>query len=135
MTAQELREKRARLWEETKAFLDKHQGENGILSAEDDAVYTKMEADISALGKEIERAERRDSLEAELALPTSKPLTGKPDPAAGDEKTGTASALYRTSFWNAMRAKAPLPSVLNALQIGTDSEGGVRPARTLLVVA
>mgnify|MGYP006990300628 CR=1 FL=1 len=31
---------------------------------------------------------------------------------------------YRKNFWNAMRSKAPMPNVTNALQIGTDSEGG-----------
>ena len=31
----ELREKRAKLWESTKAFLDSRRGENGLLSAED----------------------------------------------------------------------------------------------------
>ena len=40
------------------------------------------------------------------------------------EKTGRASDEYKGSFWNAMRVKAPMPSVLNALQEGTDSEGG-----------
>ena len=41
-----------------------------------------------------------------------------------DEKTGRASDEYKGSFWNAMRAKAPSAAVYNALQVGTDSEGG-----------
>ncbi len=41
----ELREKRAKLWDSTKAFLDSRRGENGLLSAEDTATYEKMEAD------------------------------------------------------------------------------------------
>ena len=40
------------------------------------------------------------------------------------ERIGRASDEYRTSFWDMMRSKAPLPSVVNALQEGTDSEGG-----------
>ncbi|MBQ5550549.1 MAG: phage major capsid protein, partial [Bacteroidales bacterium] len=28
------------------------------------------------------------------------------------------------NFWNALRSKYPLPNVTNALQVGTDSEGG-----------
>ena len=43
MTILELREKRAKAWEAAKAFLDSHRKENGVLSAEDDAAYTKME--------------------------------------------------------------------------------------------
>ena len=46
-----LREKRANLWNEAKAFLDSHRGEDGLISAEDNAVYEKMEADVVALGK------------------------------------------------------------------------------------
>ena len=53
MTILELREKRAKAWEAAKAFLDSHRKENGILSAEDDAAYTKMEQEITDLGKEI----------------------------------------------------------------------------------
>ena len=50
-----LREKRANLWNETKAFLDSHRSEDGMVSAEDNATYEKMEADVVALGKEIDR--------------------------------------------------------------------------------
>ena len=54
----------------------------------------------------------------------NKPLTGKPMNGKEDTKTGRAGDEYRTNFWNMMRSKAPMPTVLNALQIGTDSEGG-----------
>ena len=124
MTINELREKRARLWEETKAFLDSHRGEDGLLSAEDDATYGKMEADITALGKEVARLERQEALDKELSKAVNEPITEKPMGAKGAEKTGTASDEYRTSFWARMRSKSPLPGVLNALQIGDDSEGG-----------
>ena len=39
-------------------------------------------------------------------------------------KTGRATDEYRQNFWNMMRSKTPMPTVMNALQIGTDSEGG-----------
>ena len=127
MTILELREKRAKAWEAAKAFLDSHRKENGILSAEDDAAYTKMEQEITDLGKEIERLERQEALDAELNRPVNRPLTAKPGGRAdmdGEDKTGRASDDYRKNFWNAMRSKAPMPNVTNALQIGTDSEGG-----------
>ena len=128
MTILELREKRAKAWEAAKAFLDSHRKENGVLSAEDDAAYTKMEQEITDLGKEIARLERQEALDAELNRPVNKPLTGKPggraDADGGEDKTGRASDDYRKNFWNAMRSKAPMPNVTNALQIGTDSEGG-----------
>ena len=128
MTILELREKRAKAWEAAKAFLDSHRKENGVLSAEDDAAYTKMEQEITDLGKEIARLERQEALDAELNRPVNKPLTGKPggraDADGAEDKTGRASDDYRKNFWNAMRSKVPMPGVTNALQIGTDSEGG-----------
>lgn len=128
MTILELREKRAKAWEAAKAFLDSHRKENGVLSAEDDAAYTKMEQEITDLGKEIARLERQEALDAELNRPLNKPLTGKPgcgtDTDSAEDKTGRASDEYKKNFWNAMRSKAPMPNVTNALQIGTDSEGG-----------
>lgn len=120
----ELREKRAKAWEAAKAFLDSKRGADGLLSAEDVATYDKMEADVVNLGKEIDRLERQQALDAELSKPVNTPITGKPAAPTGEEKTGRASAEYRKSFWNAMRSKMPGHEILNALQIGTDSEGG-----------
>ena len=124
MTILELREKRAKAWEAAKAFLDSHRTDKGVLSAEDDAAYTRMEQEITDLGKEISRMERLEALDAQMKEPVNQPLTGKPMGSRTIERTGRASDEYRTSFWDMMRSKAPLPSVVNALQEGTDSEGG-----------
>ena len=123
----ELREKRAKAWDAAKQFLDAKRGADGMLSEEDTATYDKMEQDVMNLGKEIERLERQAAIDAELSKATSTPLTVKPGAKMGKdekEKSGRASDEYKGSFWNAMRVKAPMPSVLNALQEGTDSEGG-----------
>ena len=120
----ELREKRAKAWEAAKAFLDSKRGADGLLSAEDVVTYDKMEADVVNLGKEIDRLERQAALDAELSKPLNTPITGKPASGTGEEKTGRASAEYRKSFWNAMRSKLPTHEIMNALQVGTDSEGG-----------
>ena len=120
----ELREKRAKTWEAAKALLDAKRGSDGLLAAADVAAYEKMESEVVNLGKEIDRLERQAALDAELAKPLSQPLTGKPAAARGEEKQGRASAEYRRSFWNVMRSKMPGMEVLNALQTGTDSEGG-----------
>ena len=124
MTILELREKRAKAWDAAKAFLDSHRTDKGTLSAEDDAAYSRMEQDITDLGKEIARMERREALDAELNKPVSQPITGKP---AGDqqaEKKGRASDEYKRNFWNAMRLQGNPYEIRNALQEGTDSEGG-----------
>ena len=121
---QELREKRAKAWDAAKAFLDTKRGTDGLLAAEDVATYDKMEADVVNLGKEIDRLERQFALDAELNKPTADPLTGKPAANGMDTKCGRASDEYKKAFWNIMRAKNPRYDVVNALQIGTDSEGG-----------
>ena len=120
----ELREKRAKAWDAAKAFLDSKRGADGLLSAEDVAVYEKMEADVVNLGKEIDRLERQQALDAELNKPVNTPITGKPGQANPENKTGRASDEYKRAFWNAMRSKAAGYEVLNALQVGTDFEGG-----------
>ena len=121
---QELREKRAKAWDAAKAFLDTKRGSDGLLAAEDVATYDKMEADVVNLGKEIDRLERQVALDAELNKPTADPLTSKPAANGMDAKSGRASDEYKKAFWNIMRAKNPRYDVVNALQIGTDSEGG-----------
>ena len=76
MTIHELREKRAKAWEAAKAFLDSHRTGNGTLTAEDDTTYTRMEQEITDLGKEIARLERQEAMDAELNKPVNKPITG-----------------------------------------------------------
>ena len=122
----ELREKRARLWQTAKDFLDSKRGADGLVSAEDAATYDKMEADMVALGKEIERLERQAAHDRELSNATSVPITSEPggynreagSPTAGG---GRAGAAYSTAFWAALRQK---PYVHNDLSVGVDTEGG-----------
>ena len=126
MTITEMRNKRKKLIETMDSFLETHQ-KDGSLSVEDDAVYQGMEDEINTLTNDIHRMERREAIEAELEKPIAKPLTGKPmngSAADEDEETGVKAKAYKKSFWNAMRQKNIRPEVLNALQEGTDSEGG-----------
>ena len=123
MTINELRTKRATAWEAAKAFLDSHRNDKGVLSAEDDATYSRMESEITDLGKEISRMERLDAMDKEMSRATSTPLTAKPDAPKADTKVGRASDAYRDAFWNHAR-KRDSYEIRNALQVGTDSEGG-----------
>jgi len=125
MTIIELREKRAKTWSAMETFLDSHRNEKGVLNMEDDVTYSKMERDLDDLTNEIKRLERKDMIEAELNKPVSNPITAKPMTSdKEDEKTGRASNAYKKSFWNVMRNKHSNTQILNALQEGTDSEGG-----------
>ena len=120
-TIMELRTKRAQLWEGAKAFLDSHTDKDGKLSAEDATAYDKMEADVVALGKDIERMERQMAIDAELAKPTSEPIVNKPA-AKVPEKTGRATDEYRKAMLAAIRCN--FRNVSNVLQEGVDTDGG-----------
>lgn len=119
----ELREKRAKAWEAAKAFLDTKRNDSGLLSAEDAATYDKMEADVVALGKEIDRLERQAALDAELNKPVNSPITGKPGVPRGEEpKMGRASDEYRKAMLDALRCN--FKRVSNVLEEGVDANGG-----------
>ena len=123
MTITELRTKRATAWEAAKAFLDSHRNDKGVLSAEDDATYSRMESEITDLGKEISRMERLEAMDKEMSRATSTPLTAKPEAPKAETKSGRASDAYKDAFWNHAR-KRDSYEIRNALQVGTDTEGG-----------
>ena len=81
MTIQELMEKRAKVWEAAKNFVDTHENENGVLSAEDSATYERMEAEIEDLTKAIDRHRKDIYDDGRLFLDFSEQtasLNGKP---------------------------------------------------------
>lgn len=124
MTIQELRKKRADAWDEARNFLDSKRNDSGLLSEEDSKTYDAMEAQIVAYGKEIDRLERQEKLNAEMNAPTSNPIVSVPGGhSAESEKSGRASAEYNKAFWNNVRNRNWV-DVRNDLQIGEDSEGG-----------
>lgn len=121
-----LREERANTWEMAKAFLESHRDKDGMVSAEDSAVYDRMEEKVVALGKEIERLERQRNIDDELNKTIDTVLKG--NPGAGlmkpDEKKGRASDAYAKAFWQAFRGKGNIQEVKDTLTIGSDPEGG-----------
>lgn len=117
----ELRENRARAWDNAKNFLDTHRNDKGMLSPEDVATYERMEAEIIGMGEEIKRTERGFALDAELSRPVGSPLTNLPGTAA-NLKTGRASNEYKTAMLGALRSN--FRQVSNVLVEGTDSAGG-----------
>ena len=123
MTIAELIQKRAKVWEKAKAFVEAHETENGTLSAEDNAAYLKMEKEIEDLTAAIDRQQRAERMEQELSKPMNSPLTGKPgDGGAGNGKTGRASDEYKAAMLGAFRSN--FRNVSNVLQEGVDADGG-----------
>ena len=124
MTKQELVTKRANLWNAMNSFLDSHRNTDGVLSVEDDAKYADMEKEFDSLTREINRLDRKDAIENELNKPVNTPIVTKPVNGDEEDKPGRGSKNYKKSFWNAMRSKTVRPEVTDALQVGTDTEGG-----------
>ena len=121
MTISEMRNKRATLWKGMESFLDSRRDGNGVLSAEDDATYSRMEKDLNDLTNEIHRMERKDAIEEELNKPVNERIAEKPMPVKEDTKTGRASDNYRDDFGRHLRGKRLMH---NVLEEGVDANGG-----------
>lgn len=118
-TINELYAERNRIWENAKSFLDDHRAENGMLSAEDAAAYDRMETDVISLGKEIERLEHAQQIDAELSRPVGTPLITTPGASV---RTGRAADAYKGAMLTALRTN--FRQVSNVLMEGADSAGG-----------
>lgn len=123
MTIKELLEKRAKVWETAKSFVDTHEDKNGLLSAEDTATYNKMEKEIEDLTAAIDRQQRAAQREADLNKPLNSPLTNKPYKGEQSEKkSGRATDEYKDAMISAMRSN--FRNISNVLQEGVDADGG-----------
>ena len=121
MTLQDLYDKRFELSEDMNKFLDEHTDADGKISAEDAATYDKMEIDFLALEKQIERFEKQEAREANLSVPSAKPILNYPG-AGINNKFGRASDEYRKAALLAIRSK--FREVSNALATNPDTSGG-----------
>lgn len=121
MTIQELMQKRAKVWETAKSFVDTHEDKNGRLSAEDTAAYNRMEQEIEDLTASIERQQRAAERDKMLSQPINSPIVTKPANGV-DVKTGRASDEYKAAMLGALRSN--FRNVSNVLQEGVDADGG-----------
>ena len=120
MTVKDLIEKRAKVWDAAKSFVDTHEKENGVLSAEDAATYDRMEKEIEDLTAAIDRQQRAEAREAEFNKPVNSPITERPVKQV-DEKTGRASNAYKEDFGAHLRGQR---TVHNVLSEGVQADGG-----------
>lgn len=117
MTKTELQVKRAKAWDDCKAFLESHRNDNGVLTAEDNATYNEMVAVVDSIGAEIERMEAIENRDREM-LGSGKIIV--PNPDDGKPVNARESAEYAKAFLSYVRTK----KASNALQEDTNSEGG-----------
>ncbi len=120
MTINEMIQKRAKVWETAKNFVDTHENENGVLSAEDNETYSRMEKEIENLTAAIDRQQRAEAREAELNRPVNTPITERPAKQV-EEKTGRASNAYKEDFGAHLRGQR---LVHNVLSEGVQADGG-----------
>ena len=121
MTINELCVKRAKAWNDAKAYLDAHRREDGLLSPEEVAEYEKLEAKIVNLGAEIDRLKKLKDYDAEMSQPIQKPIFMNPGNYAA-AKSITATDEYKCAVLDGFRSGFKNPS--NELRVGLDPSGG-----------
>ena len=93
MTIIEMRQERARLWEQAKGLHERAKEEKRDLTAEEREQWDKLNAEIDSLKEQIDREERAQAIEADLAAQQARPE------GEGEERQGPAGqAEYRDVF-------------------------------------
>lgn len=127
MTIQELRQKRAGLYEQTKNFLDSKRDENGQVPMSAMEQYDKMFEDLQNLSHQIDAMERQAKLDAEMnasaGAPPFMPIGDKGSALSKDVRS-TATDRYKDAFWDSIRGRAMTLDVQNALSVGVNPDGG-----------
>lgn len=110
-TTQQIREKRANIWDQMKGIMDTADRENRDLTGDEIQTYDRLESDLDALGADIERREKHENRESQFArvveehvaeAPSAKNALTDYDKAfyswlRGDESLETKAAL-RSGF-------------------------------------
>jgi len=103
MSVIEMRRKRANLWEQAKAIHESAKTESRDLSAEEREQWDKLNAEIDGLKAQIDREERHEQLEAELAAKNTRQAAtdGEQEDRRGQPVTATAE--YRDAYRSYLR--------------------------------
>ena len=122
MNVNELRLQRGQAVDQMKNLIDKNPGEKW--TDEIEKQYNQLDTDQNLKKAEIERIEKQEQLNAVMDSIVDKPVIAGLN--QDSRKTGVASAEYKAAFDRAMRVgKNNIgPEFMNALQVGTASEGG-----------
>ncbi len=119
----EMIEKRNKAWEGAKAFLDSKRDKDGLISEEDAKAYDEMEKKVHNYSLEIERLQKIEEMDKELAKPMSDAIVNRPMKVEDKpEKKGRARDEYKESMLTALRTN--FKKVSDILQEGVDADGG-----------
>lgn len=125
----DLKERRGAIIKDMRSLLDTAADEKRDLSADEQKKYDDMESSLDKLGTQIASYEKLEQVEAAARESRDSNYRPEPDPITGNtpKKDFRSSEEYRDAFIdgfarlgkNGMNAQHT-----NALQVGTDSEGG-----------
>jgi HK97 family phage major capsid protein len=120
MSVKALLEKRANVWEQAKALIDRAEAENRDFTAEEKEQYDKMMAEMDELAKRAQRLEEAERLEKELQARANEPIkAGVPGATPEKDKREAVRAAFRTY----LQTGVVLPE-LRDLAAGVDASGG-----------
>jgi len=117
MGVKELLEKRANIWEQAKALIDRAEAENRDLSAEEEQQYQRMMAEMEELAKRAKRLEEAKRLEQELEQRANEPIRASREPQK--EKRDVIMAAFRDYL-----TRGIITQELRDLATTTGAEGG-----------
>ena len=115
----ELLEKRANIWEQAKALIDKAETEGRDFSAEEQAQYDKMMVEMDELAKRAKRLEEKQRIEAQMDVPVNEPIKVSP---ASDKDTKRQVDLMPE--FRAYIKSGVIGRELRQLQADVDEKGG-----------
>jgi len=104
----ELKRRRKKLVDEARGLLDRAEGEDRDLTAEEQQQYDRLMAEVDTLGGRIARAERQLEAEGKLERALPNPVApARPGEEPQDEEERAerprASTEYRRAFWGYVR--------------------------------
>lgn len=123
MTIIELRQQRAGLVKQARGIVDLAEGEKRGMNQEEENQYGTIMAEVDRLLTEIERRERLEALETEIAQPMT---ANRPEPTDNRTQSGRGSDEYRRAFgrWLSGGLNELQPQEVRALQADSDIYGG-----------
>ena len=124
MDINDVLQKRGEVINEMNLMLEKAATEKRDLSGDEQSIFDKMHEDQAALKKKADNISRVNDLQSDINILSSAHHRA---PVKGDKiKSALETEEYKSAFNRVMRVgkMSADHSVLNALQIGTDSEGG-----------
>jgi len=121
MKANEILAQRAKVVNDMQSMLNVAEKDNRDLNDTEKEIYNKMESDVVALKERADRIANQEKLSADLDIVRGESAKAS---VGGSAKSVQSSKEYKEVFNGWARNGQITPEVRNALQVGTNSEGG-----------